>query len=75
MSVGFVVDELARGNVLLRVFRFSPVSIIPPMLHKSSIRHRVYQDASLVCQWRRSRRLAWPWSRFKVFSEEERHDV
>jgi hypothetical protein len=59
LSVGFVVDELARGNVFLRVLRFSPVSIIPPMFHKSSIRHRGYQEASLVCHWRRSRKLAW----------------
>ena len=31
--VGFVMDKKALGWVLLRVFRLSPVSIIPPMLH------------------------------------------
>jgi hypothetical protein len=28
--VGFVVDEVALGQVSLRDLRFSPVSIIPP---------------------------------------------
>jgi hypothetical protein len=28
--VGFVVDEVALGQVFLRVFRFAPVNIIPP---------------------------------------------
>jgi hypothetical protein len=30
--VGFVVDKVALGQVSLRVFRFHPVSIIPPWL-------------------------------------------
>jgi hypothetical protein len=29
-AVGFVVDKVALGQVSLRVFRFSPVNIIPP---------------------------------------------
>jgi hypothetical protein len=31
--LGFVVDKVALGQVFLRVLRFSPVSIIPPLLH------------------------------------------
>jgi hypothetical protein len=31
--VGFVVDKLALGQVFLRVLRFSPVHVIPPVLH------------------------------------------
>jgi hypothetical protein len=30
--VGFVVDNVALGQVLLRLHRFSPVNIIPPWL-------------------------------------------
>ena len=33
VHVGFVVDKVALGQVSLRVCRFFPVSIIPPMLH------------------------------------------
>jgi hypothetical protein len=29
----FVVDKVALGHVFLRVLLFSPVSIIPPLLH------------------------------------------
>ena len=29
----FVAQKVARGNVFLRVRRFSPVGIIPPLLH------------------------------------------
>jgi hypothetical protein len=32
VRVGFVVDQLALGQVFLRVLRFSPVNIIPPWL-------------------------------------------
>jgi hypothetical protein len=32
-QVGFVVDIVALGQVLLRVLRFSPVDFIPPVLH------------------------------------------
>jgi hypothetical protein len=32
-SVGFVVDKVAMGQVFLRVLRFPPVIIIPPILH------------------------------------------
>jgi hypothetical protein len=31
--VGFVVDKVALGQVFLRVLRFFPVSIIPPLLN------------------------------------------
>jgi hypothetical protein len=31
--MGFVVDKIALGQVSLRVLRFSPVSIIPTLLH------------------------------------------
>jgi hypothetical protein len=33
VHVGFVVDEVALGQVFPRVLRFSPVSFIPPVLH------------------------------------------
>jgi hypothetical protein len=31
--VGFVVDEVALGQILPRVLRFFPVNFIPPVLH------------------------------------------
>jgi len=31
--MGFMVDEIALGHVLLRVLRFSSVIIIPSMIH------------------------------------------
>jgi hypothetical protein len=31
--MGFVVDEVALGQVFPRVLRFSPVNFIPPALH------------------------------------------
>jgi hypothetical protein len=31
--VGFVVDKVALGQLFLRVLRFSPANIIPPLLH------------------------------------------
>jgi hypothetical protein len=33
IHVGFVVDKVALGQVFLRVLRFSPANIIPPLLH------------------------------------------
>jgi hypothetical protein len=33
VHVGFVVDKVALGQAFLRVLRFSPVSLIPPVLH------------------------------------------
>jgi hypothetical protein len=33
VHVGFVVDKEALGQVFPRVLRFSPVSVIPPVLH------------------------------------------
>jgi hypothetical protein len=33
VHVGFVLDEVALRQVFLRVLRFSPVIIIPPLLH------------------------------------------
>jgi hypothetical protein len=33
LNVGFLVDKVALGQVLLRVLRFSPVNIIPPWLY------------------------------------------
>jgi hypothetical protein len=36
VHVGFVVDNVALGQVSLPVLPFSPVSIIPPMLHTHS---------------------------------------
>jgi hypothetical protein len=32
-NVGFVVDKVALGQVFPRVLRFSPVNLIPPVLH------------------------------------------
>jgi hypothetical protein len=33
IHVGFAVDKVALGQIFLRVIRFSPVNIIPPLLH------------------------------------------
>jgi hypothetical protein len=33
VHVGFMVDKVALGQVFLRVFRFSRVNFIPPVLH------------------------------------------
>jgi hypothetical protein len=33
VHVGVVMDKVELGQVFLRVFRFSPVSVIPPLLH------------------------------------------
>jgi hypothetical protein len=33
VHVGFVVDKVALGQVFPRVLRFSPVNVIPPVLH------------------------------------------
>jgi hypothetical protein len=33
VHVGSVVEKLAQGQVFSRVLRFSPVTIIPPLLH------------------------------------------
>jgi hypothetical protein len=33
VHVGFVVEKVALGKIFLPVFRFFPVSIIPPLLH------------------------------------------
>jgi hypothetical protein len=33
VHVGFVVNKVALGQVFPRVLRFSPVNLIPPVLH------------------------------------------
>ena len=33
VHVGFVVDKVVQGQVFLRVLRFAPGTIFPPMLH------------------------------------------
>jgi hypothetical protein len=50
VHVGFVVDKVALGQVFPRVFRFSPVNFIPPVLHykdkwknTNHLHHRVAQ--------------------------------
>jgi hypothetical protein len=55
VHMGFVVDKVALGQVFSRVLRFSPVSIIPPVLHYLEklktkliifhLHHRVAQEA------------------------------
>jgi len=35
VHVGFVVDKVVMGRVLLRVLRFLPVSVIPPIIYTS----------------------------------------
>jgi hypothetical protein len=39
--VGFVVDQLALGQVFPRVLRFFPVSFIPPVLHYKEKRKKL----------------------------------
>jgi hypothetical protein len=36
VCVEFVVDKVALGHVFLRVIQFSPVRIVPPILHTRS---------------------------------------
>jgi hypothetical protein len=46
--VGFVVDKVALGQVFLRVLRFSPANIIPPLLHiHLSTPHEVCDNSDL----------------------------
>ena len=33
VHVGFVVDKVALGQIFPRILRFSPVNLIPPVLH------------------------------------------
>jgi hypothetical protein len=33
LHIGFVVDKVTLGHPFLRIFRFSPVRVIPPMIH------------------------------------------
>jgi hypothetical protein len=40
VHVGFVMDEVALEQVFPRVFRFSPVDIIPPVLHYTEKRKK-----------------------------------
>jgi hypothetical protein len=49
VHVGFVVDKVVMGRVLLRVLRFLPVSFVPPILYTqfSSIYHRHYTNKAL----------------------------
>ena len=37
VCVGFMVDQVTLGQVLLQVFWYSPVSIVPPLLHIHSL--------------------------------------
>jgi hypothetical protein len=41
VDVGFVVDKVTLGQVFPRVLRFSPVSLIPPVLHYTEKRKKV----------------------------------
>jgi hypothetical protein len=44
--VGFVVDKVALGHAFLRVLRFYPANIIPPLLHiHLSPPHEVYDSS------------------------------
>jgi hypothetical protein len=40
VHVGFVVDNVALGQVFPRVLRFSPVTFIPPVLHYTEKRKK-----------------------------------
>jgi hypothetical protein len=41
VHVGFVVDKVVLGQVVLRVLRFSTVSFIPPVLHYTEKRKNI----------------------------------
>jgi hypothetical protein len=41
VHVGFVVDKVVLGRVFLRVLRFSPVSVIPLVLHYNEKRKKL----------------------------------
>jgi hypothetical protein len=52
IHVGFVVDKVALGQVFLRVLRFSPVNIIPPLLHiYLSPPHEVCDSSDLTAHY------------------------
>jgi hypothetical protein len=42
VHVGFVVDKVALGQVFPRVLRCSPVSLIPPVLHYTEKRKKLF---------------------------------
>jgi branched-subunit amino acid transport protein len=50
--VGFVVDKVALGQVFLRVLRFSPANIIPPLLHiHLSLPHEVCDSSDQAAHY------------------------
>jgi hypothetical protein len=71
IHVGFVVDKVALGQVFLRVFRFSPVSIIPP-----SFSVRIYHlvDEQYFRQWQRFRDVVSPRRSLQVYRRQLRVD-
>jgi hypothetical protein len=48
VHVGFVVDNVALGQVFPRVLRFCPVNFIPPVLHYTEKRKN-YSSSSQGC--------------------------
>ena len=48
VHVGFVVNKVALGQVFLQVLWFSPINIIPPMLHTLSFVYYQHCILSLV---------------------------
>jgi hypothetical protein len=63
VHLGFVVDKVELAQVFLRVLRFSPVSIIPPLLHTHlSPPHEVCQspDQAEYCHTLDPKLGAWP---------------
>jgi hypothetical protein len=53
VRVGFIVDEVTLGQVCLRVFRFHPLSIIPPPVrsHTAPIGHQRHAQTPSVCDY------------------------
>jgi hypothetical protein len=50
--VGFVVDKVALGQVYLRVLRFYPANIIPPLLHiHLSLPHEVCDSSDQAAHY------------------------
>jgi len=45
VRVGFVLHKVTLGQIFLRVLRFPPVNVIPPMLHDHSFIHSSITDA------------------------------
>jgi hypothetical protein len=66
--MNFVVDNVALWLVLLRIFLFSPVNIISPMIHTHLQPYAVFTR-------RADRRINGTFQKAMLFSEIEEHGI